>query len=142
MSNLLKDFDPSQLSVIVGGQIISGLADGESVKAEPNEDAVTLSIGSQGHGVRTHNANKSGKITLTLLHTSESNAVLQGFKVTDELSKNGTFPVLIRDNSGGDLITCSSGWIMKQASASFGKEATNKEWVIETHDLKVLLGAS
>lgn len=142
MSNLLRDWDPSQLSVIAGGQIISGFADGESVKVEPNEDAVTLQVGSQGHAVRTHNANKSGKITLILLHTSESNSVLQGFKKTDELSKTGTFPVLIRDNSGGDLVTCEACWVMKQPSASYGKEATNKEWVLETHNLRVLLGAS
>ena len=62
----LKTYDPKQISVIVGGAIISGFADGEFVTTERNEDAFTLNVGADGEGGRVKSNNKSGRITLTL----------------------------------------------------------------------------
>jgi len=138
----VKTYSPDEMSVILGGAIISGFADGESIKITHNEDAMTLQIGSQGHGTRTKNANKSGRLELVLQQTSESNAVLQAFATQDRVSGNAFFPMLVKDNSGSDIHTAETMWVVKEPDASYGKEATSRTWVLETDSLNSFLAGN
>lgn len=137
-----KTYLPDEVSVITAGSIITGLADGDSISIERNEDTFTLAVGSQGDTTRTRNANKSGRITLTLQQTSESNEVLQNLLIADEANGNGFFPILIRDNSGKDLHVAEEAWIVRQPSAAYGKESGTREWIIETGSLRSFIGGN
>jgi len=138
----VKSYSPDEVSVILGGAIVSGFADGESIKVTHNEDAFTLQVGSQGHGTRTKNANKSGRLELVLQQTSEANAILQGFLTQDRNSGNGYFPMLVKDNSGSDIHTAETMWVVKQPDASYGKEATNRTWILETDVMNSFLAGN
>ena len=133
----MQTYDPSKVSVIVGGEVISGFADGTFINAERNEDAFTYVAGSAGKGTRVKNANKSGLITITLQGTSPSNAALNAFADADERDNSGVFSILVRDNSGLDQAKGLNAWVKKKPSMEKAKELSNKEWIIEVEELEL-----
>lgn len=138
----VKTYDPNQVSVIVGGKIISGFADGSYINVERNEQMFNLKVGVDGEGTRAKSNNKSGKITLTLMQSSSSNDDLSAFAAADELSNSGAVPVLVKDGSGTTLIAAATAWIQKYSNAEFGKEVLTRQWVLETDELIMLVGGN
>ena len=134
----VKTYDPSQVAIIIGGFPVTGFADGSFVTVERNEDAFALYVGTDGEGTRAKSNNKSGRITITLAQSSDSNAVLSGFAQADELSNSGVVPVLVKDNSGQSLHSAETAWIVKAANSEYAREVGTREWVIETDVLVTL----
>jgi hypothetical protein len=137
-----KTYDPSQVAIIVGGFQITGFADGSFLTVARNTDAFALYIGTDGEGTRAKSNNKSGRITLTLAQSSDSNAILSGIAAADELSNSGIVPVLIKDNSGNSLYAAETAWIVKAPDSEFGREVGAREWIIETDNLAVFVGGN
>ena len=138
----LKTYDPKQVSIVIGARPISGFADGEFIRVERNNDSWAYSTGADGEGTRVKSNDRSGRVTVILASTSESNGYLSELVIADELSGTGTIPVLIRDSSGNDLHACENAWCVKMPSASYDKAATNREWIFETNDLNMYLGGN
>lgn len=138
----LFTYDPKNVSVIVGGSIMTGFADGTFVEVERNENAFNLKIGVDGEGTRAKSNNKSGKVTITLMQSSPSNDTLSGFTAADELSNTGAVPVLVKDNSGRTICTALTAWVQKYANASFAKEVTTRKWVLETDDIEMFVAGN
>lgn len=140
---MLKTYDFRQVSVIVGGRIMAGFAEGDdSVMVERNEDAWSLKVGADGEATRSKSNNKSGKVTLKLQQTSESNAILSAFAKADELSNSGAVPVLIKDNSGLSLHAAEQAWVIKMPSSGFGAESGEREWVLESDNMEMFEGGN
>lgn len=128
-------YNPSDVSIIYGGSPITGFADGTFVVVESNEDDFTLQVGSDGESARSKTNNNSGRITITLIQTSDSNDVLAAFHAADLLGGVGGLPILIKDNSGRALHSAVQAWIVKYPSSTFDREVTSKEWIFETDNL-------
>lgn len=141
MSNVFT-YDPKQVSMIVGGKIASGFADGTFIMIERNEPAFNLKVGTDGEGTRAKSNNKSGKITITLMQSSSFNDVLSGFAAADELSNAGVVPILLRDASGRTLCTALSAWVQKYANSEFAKEVTTRVWILETDEIDIFVGGN
>jgi len=135
-------YDPSQVSVIFGGQPITGFADGTFVQLERDEDAYALSIGIDGEGTRAKSNNKSGKATLTLQQSSPSNDYLTGIAKLDELRNAGVLPLLIKDNSGRTLAMAEKAYIVKLPASEFSREVSEREWIIQTDRLELFVGGN
>lgn len=131
----LKSFNFAKVAVSVGGRPITGFADGEAITVERNEDAFSLLVGADGEATRAKSNNRSGRITLRLLQTSESNLILNDFAQADEVGDAGLVPVFIKDASGNSIYTAEQAWVVKRPSAAFGAEAGDREWVLETDNL-------
>ena len=142
MSGIAKQYDPKSLSVIVGGQPITGFTDGTFLLAERNEQMFTLKMGVDGIGTRSKSNNQSGKVTLTLHQSSPSNDYLSGLAGADELSNAGVVPILIRDNLGTTLISALTAWIQKFANSENAKEVSNRVWILETDSLLTFVGGN
>lgn len=138
----LKNYDPKQITTIVGGKIISGFADGTFVKAERNEQAFNLKVGVDGEGTRAKNNNRSGKFTITLMQSSSSNDVLSAFALADEFSGGGAVPVLLRDALGTTLCTALTAWVQKIADPENAKEVSTRTWVLETDEMLMFVGGN
>lgn len=138
----LKTYDPAEISVIIGGAVITGFMDGTFIKCSRNEDAFAIKVGSTGEVTRTKNANRSGRIELTLQQTSESNGILSGFALADELSGDGVVPVLIRDNTGKDLHKTEQAWVVKMPDGGNSKEELGRVWILECGNLQMFLGGN
>ena len=135
-------YDPKNVSVIVGGKIISGFADGTFIKCERNEQAWNLKVGVDGEGARAKNNNKSGKITLTLMQTSSSNDVLSAYALADELGNAGAVPVYIKDHNGTSVATALTAWVQKFPDFEDAKEISMRSWVLETDELVLNIGGN
>jgi len=135
-------YDPKQVSVIVGGKIITGFSDSTFIKIERNDQAFTLKVGVDGEGTRSKSNNKSGKATLTLMQSSGSNDDLSGFAAADELSNTGAVPLMIKDNSGRTLVTALTAWVMKYPDEEFAKEVSTRAWVLETDEIDIFVGGN
>lgn len=139
---MVKTYDPKNVSLIVGGKIIGGFTDGTFITAERNEAMWNLKVGVDGIGTRAKTNNTSGKITIVLHQSSNSNDDLSALAAADELANSGAVPVLLRDNSGRTLCTALTAWIQKYANAEFGKEVSNRTWVMETDQLVIFDGGN
>lgn len=138
----LKSYDAKQVTVIVGGAILSGFADGSFVKVERNVDAFSLIVGADGEATRSKSNNRSGRVTVTLQQTSDSNTILAAYAAADELTNSGIVPVLIKDNSGVSIHSAAQAWIVKYAGSDYAKESGTKEWVMESSDLITFPGGN
>jgi len=135
-------YDPAKVVVSFGGNLIGGFADGTFVMAERSEDAFTVVVGSGGEGARVFSNNKSGTVTLTLMGSSSSNDILTSIAKVDELLKTGIGPLFIKDLGGTTLVSAQNSWIKKPASIEFGKELSNREWVLECENLDLSGGGN
>lgn len=139
----LKQYDPSQVTIIFGS-IISGYADGSFLSVERNEDSYTLQMGTDGEGTRSKSNNRSGRATFTLMQSSDSNDALSALHLLDESTPNGdgVLPLLIKDLEGRTIYEAEKAWIVKSPTSEFDREATSREWIIETHELTQFIGGN
>jgi hypothetical protein len=122
-------YSPGEVALSIGGNLITGFADGTFVVVEREVDAMTKVVGADGEVSRTQSANYSGTLTLTLKQTSDSNRVLGAYLLDDEADGSGVFDVLCNDNLDNKIFA-SEGWIQKGPNVEFSSELTNREWTI------------
>jgi hypothetical protein len=137
-----RSYDPAQVIVNVGGRDVVGFADGTFVKIERNVDAFSLVVGADGESTRVKSQNKSGRFTFTLQQSSPSNDYLSSVATQDELTSQGVVPSLVKEVGGATIAQASKSWIVKKSAVEFGKEAGNREWIVETGDLALEVGGT
>lgn len=135
-------YDPKNITVIIGGKIIRGYNEATFCKVERNEDMYNLVVGVDGIGSRAKSNNKSGKVTLGLHQTSRSNDDLSALALADELTGAGAVPMLIRDSGGRTLISAATAWITKQADAEYQKTISDRTWTIESDSIDIFNGGN
>ena len=138
---MAKTYDPKDYSLIVGGHIVEGWADGTFLTAERTNDTWSDAVGADGEGARAKSNDKRGTFVFTLMQTSKSNTVLSGFHNADELNNGDQVPVLVKDNNGDTVLEATEAWVRKPATVELGKEISNREWTIATTNLSVLVGS-
>jgi hypothetical protein len=126
----VKTYSPGDVALSIGGNIITGYADGTFITVERETDAMTKVVGSDGEVSRTRSANYSGMLTLTLKQTSDGNRILGAYLLDDESDGSGVFDVLLADNLDNKIFS-SEGWCRKGPNEEFSNEETNREWVID-----------
>ena len=130
---MVSTYDPENVNVVVDGFIVTGFADGTFVNVEQEEENYVSYVGAKGEVARSKNANKTGHITLTLKHTSPSNAVLNRLA-----NSKGTFAASVIDQNDSSFTAGGPEcWIEKPASIERGKEISEREWVIKVAELEI-----
>lgn len=129
----LYNYDPKAVN-IVWGIPFSGFADGTFLRVEFNEDAFSLSVGSDKDATRARVNNDSGRFTVTLKQASLTNQFLSFAHEADKASPtgDGIQPMMVKDNSGTSLHTAEFCWIVKSAPAEYAREPGAREWIFET----------
>ena len=138
----LKSYVPQRVSVIVGTVTLEGLAEDSFVDAERKTDAFSESVSNEGKVTRVKSSDRRGTIKVTLQASSDSNDYLSSLAITDDLTNVGTFPVVIKDNSGTDLATAPEAWITKIPSLKKGKELGKVEWTFSCAELILFIGSN
>lgn len=138
----VRSYDPKEVSVIVGGRIIEGFADGQFINATRNNDQFAINMGADGSGARAKSNDRSGRVEMVLQQTSPSNDVLSAFAASDELSNGGVVSVIVRDALGTTLIAAETAWIVKYPDAPFSKSVENRTWILETDNLEMFVGSN
>lgn len=133
----VREYDSASVFVTVGGAPINGFAADSKVLIARNSDAFSLQVGSDGEAARSKSNDRSGRMTIRLLQTSPSNDILSAFALADEVTPGGAVvPFACKDLNGGSLHTAQTGWIVKKSDADYVVEAGEREWILETDDLK------
>ncbi len=113
-----KTFNPKLVTVMYGGRVITGFAEGSMVKCERNEDNNTPHIGVLGEVSRAINADNTGKITISLAGTSPFIGIL-----ARKAAANTIEPISVVDmNDNGVNVGGSEAWIVKASDINIGKE--------------------
>lgn len=139
MSNDLKIWDLDQLKIVLCSiPVEGGYGEGEVLKLERTQPTFTTKMGADGVVTRSKTYNGHFKITLTLMQTSASNALFSALHLLDQTASNGAGvgATAITDLAGGTTYVASKSWIAEAPSPTFGREATHRDWVIETADMK------
>ncbi len=128
----MKTYASNQVLIALGSHSVSGYADDSFITIEPNGDGIMKKVGCDGEIARAVSPDKSYKVKIAVLQTSETNSYLQDQYNRDMVSGDGDFSILIKDLKGGTLFSADSAWVTKPASRVFGKDTNNREWEIDT----------
>ncbi len=127
-----KFYDPDEVLVYFGGALIQGFADGEYVTAEQMSPGFDSVVGTDGEVARSKSNDRRVKVTIKLLQTSASNAVLSAMHKADLNTPNGagvaTFSM--QDLQGQTFINGAQAWISKFPDNSMDRTAKSREWEI------------
>lgn len=129
-----------------GGSISLGASAGiaeEGITVAPEGEIDAMTIGADGTGMHSLIANKSGKVTVRLLKTSPTNALLSAmvaFQRTNATS-HGQNTLSIVNDAVGDVITCQQVAFSKIPEVGYAKEGGIVEWEFNAVDIDVALGA-
>jgi hypothetical protein len=137
-----RTYDPAQINLIVGQNVVSGFADGTFVKVERNVDQAALQVGADGESTLALSQNRSGRFTFTLQQSSPLNDVFSALSDALENRSGGFQPVMVKDNNGTTLAHAEKAWCVKRASTGFGKDPETREWIFETGNLDLTVGGS
>lgn len=130
----VKTYDPSHVSMFYGPIKMSGFAEDAAIKFEHDDDDWSLKIGVDGEGTRSRTSINSATITVSLMQSSEVNALLDAARELDNYTPGGTggAPLLIKDLSGTTLLACETAWIQKAPGTELNREASTREWIFRT----------
>ena len=128
-------YDPSQVVISIGGQTVSGFADGTFITVSRNNPTWSLTSGASGETCRAKSNDWSGTIELTLMQSSSMNNFLSAKMLLDELSNNGKFAFNLLDADGTTLVSALECWVQQAPSVEYGKELSDRTWTLETGDL-------
>jgi hypothetical protein len=133
-------YDPRNVTIIIGGIIASGFADGTFIQVERNNPSFSVVSGASGETSRIKSNDKSCKLTLTLMATSTLNDILTGFMKADEISNSGKFPITIYEITGSTVVSALEAWVSKPPRVEYGKESGTREWELEAGTLEMFVG--
>lgn len=135
-------YDPAEVYVTLGGNVISGYADGTFINIEFDEQQWNKTTGADGHTARSKTNNYAGKVTLTLMQTSAGNDVLSALWVADKRNNGGVVDLLVTDALGNTRWSATNAWVQKMPNQGFGKESDTREWVIDCTSLLGFAGGN
>ena len=116
----MKNYDPEQISVVIGGSIIKNW---NTIVVEFDEERWTFKSGTKGEVTRAKNLNKLGRIGITMDISSDDNDTLSAFFVSDAVVTG-----FVKDNNGTTIFTMPEGTVAGAPSTSLEKETTEREW--------------
>jgi hypothetical protein len=129
----VKEYDPDLVDVIISGFPVSGFQEDAICSFEYDDNFYEIVKGVDGDVSRSRKVARTGKLTLNLMSTSQSNAELTALMTLGTQSGNGTsdvFPVLIRDRNGASLLATDKAWIEKAPNVAYGGKAGPRDWVL------------
>lgn len=107
----------------------AGAAD-EGISIDSTGEINTMQVGADGSGQHSLHADRSGRLTVRLLKTSPTNALLMAMYnlQTSSPTLHGQNTITITDMARGDVITARQAAFTKAPSLNYGKEAGMNEW--------------
>jgi len=136
-------YDPSKLTVIVGGVIVSGFSDGDFITAKRDEDLYMKRVGADGHVARARNGNKSGTIEIKLLQSSPAVNEIAALVALDNFLFDGDILIpiaIVSPGDGAELVAATQAWLKTPPEMVFGKEVGERTFIFDCADLKMSLG--
>ncbi|KVC45205.1 MULTISPECIES: phage structural protein [Burkholderia cepacia complex] len=105
-------------------------------------DKNTMTIGSDGEGMHSLHADKSGQVTLRYLKTAPINAKLMALYDAQSLDSRlwGKNLIEVRQTAAGDVTTARSCAFKKAPDLKYAKDGDIVEWVFDSIKIDNILG--
>ena len=133
MAGSVRTYDPKLITVMYGGMVVTGFAEGSAVMCEQNEDNNIPHVGVLGEVSRALNADKTGKITISLAGTSPWVGMFAKLAQANEL-----LPCTVVDlNDTRHSVGGTECWINKAPNIEMGKEVVDQDIEIFVSDYTV-----
>lgn len=102
----------------------------EGISVEMTEDKSSMVIGADGSGQHNLHAGRSGTVTIRLLKTSPTNALLSDLYAfqTQGAANHGQNTITIRNPQRGDTITARQAGFRRFPNNSYAKDGAMLEW--------------
>jgi hypothetical protein len=128
------------IAIVLGSE--AGVSE-EGITVALTEDIGGMQVGADGYGQHSLYANKSGQITVRLMKTSPTNALLSAAYAfqTSAGANYGQNTITITDFSRGDVITAEGVGFTKMPDNTYAKEAGIMEWVFNALRITETLGS-
>ena len=128
-----------------GGSINLGNGAGtsdEGITIDPNGDKNTMTIGADGSGMHSLHQDKSGTVTVRLLKTSPTNALLQAMYDFQASSAAlwGQNVITVTDIASGDSTDCVGLAFKKKTPIRYAKDGQIMEWMFDAIQVDSLFG--
>lgn len=143
MTNLFN-YCPESVNCLIGGIIpIVGFVDGTFISVDKDEMPYSSVRMPDGTVARKSNASETYTITITLHNGSHTNDLLTKMWKFDEASGGrGKFPLLIKDQSGSDLLFSTESWIEGIPSLTKSNAIDSRVWVIKSAYSNINIGGN
>lgn len=137
----IKTYDPKQVTLIFGIDIITGFTSGTFIDIGFNNPVATTVPGINAPS-RALSSDNTGTCIITLDQTSLSNDTLTAAYIVDRASGTGVLPLTVKDGSGRTINFSETSWIEIVPRQTFGNEVSTREWTIGIGDLDVFVGGN
>ena len=134
MSSIIPTvFDPKAVTLTLGGQTVTGFAEGTKITLTRDNQFTTTQEGVDGDIVINLNNKTVGTLTFTLFQTATFNSTMEWWAQT-YMSKTGPFyvPVELNDPSSGAM--SSLAWLEMQGDFSIAEEDSSLTWTLKVAD--------
>ena len=121
-------FSMKNSTLIVGGAVITGFDDGEAIRVTKRENQMNLTVGADGEGAAIFSNDNSVEMTINLLQSTVSGAVLSAIANAQRLAGGGGIPILWT-SANGSIIEISQAFAEKDMDLAEGKEHIGKSIV-------------
>lgn len=122
----------------------AGAGDAEGgISVVMTEDKDTMTLGADGQVMHSLHASKSATVTVRLLKTSPTNALLSAMYAADaQNSQNWGFNTIsVRDMSRNDVIVCRDAAFAKFADVTYAKDGGEMTWTFHAGVVDFVLGS-
>lgn len=139
----LFNYIPESVNCLIAGMIpITGFVDGTFISVDKDEMPYSSVRMPDGTIARKYTNSQTYTITITLHNGSETNNLLTKMWQVDELTQMGKFPLLIKDQSGSDLLFSTESWIEGIPSMTKSNAVDSRVWVIKSAYANINIGGN
>ena len=139
----LFSYIPESVNCLIGGIIpVEGFVDGTFISVDKDEMPYSSIRMPDGTVARKKNTSQTYTITITLHNGAETNNLLTKMWQIDELTDRGKFPLLIKDQSGSDLLFSTESWIEGIPSMTKSNAIDSRVWVIKSAYAVINIGGN
>ncbi len=124
-----KSYDFSAVQVLIGGIKIGGFAEDSGVAIEYDGDISSVKIGADGEACVSRLPLPPANVTLTLMETSASNAILEGFLIAQRNTPAGwILPFVMLDPTTGEKVLSGQCSFANLPNVMKNRESSTREW--------------
>lgn len=139
----LFNYSPESVQCLIAGLIpITGFVDGTFITVDKDEMPYSSVRMPDGTIARKYNNSQTYTITITLHNGAETNNLLTKMWQVDEITQRGKFPLLIKDQSGSDLLFSTESWIEGIPSLTKSNAIDSRVWVIKSAYAQINIGGN
>ena len=139
----LFNYVPESVQCLIAGFIpITGFVDGTFISVDKDEMPYSSVRMPDGTIARKYNNSQTYTITITLHNGAETNNLLTKMWQVDEITQRGKFPLLIKDQSGSDLLFSTESWIEGIPSLTKSNAIDSRVWVIKSAYAVINIGGN